>query len=62
MERGHSPANLGQVVSHNLAAFEQAIQPVGLFLEELHGLYFYAEDHTHFALQAGEISCNARGG
>lgn len=58
----HSLADVRQGVGHGLAALEEAVQPVRLFLEELHGLHLHAEDHTHFALQAGKISCNARGG
>lgn len=56
-----SPADLGEGVCHRLAALQQAVQPMRLLLEELHGLHLHPKHHPHLALQAGKVSWGGGG-
>lgn len=52
-----SPPEHGEDIGHAAHPFEQAVQLVGLLLQEPHSFHLNPQDGSHFVLQCWELSC-----
>lgn len=51
-----SPPQHRQDIRHASHSLQEAVQLVRFFLQEPHGLHFYAQDGTHLILQSWKFS------